>query len=335
MTANNQNLVKWIIAHGQSLKPLTYEILCNEGIETVDDLKQFKVDEFMEMCDSFRTQMPYGDKIRLKRLIEFMEVSDPSPSSKVMVSTALKKGVTWSQPIVSVESEASKIRKKILKEFDDTSAEIKKNKSKISTNIKEIFAKLQLAIKSREKDLLSNLDKITDLKERVVESQRKQFKISNMPNDEGKVDADVCFSFKQDDVMAYLNEIGDVSDSVAPEIIKLANPRGGKVIVTLDQMYSKVQVEWKRKDDDQEKENWTKKVVEMDKDSNELTVVTNSGGEYLFRVMVLDQYDKWSKYSKLKKMNIRSYYYYPQRWDNISKMEYSQINSFLCRGVYF
>eukprot|EP01084_Bolivina_argentea_P228231 385522_1 len=65
---NSESLKSWMIKNGKKLSDKTYEILNDENIITLEDFKQFTVDELDGMCSEFK--ISYGDKIKLKRALE-------------------------------------------------------------------------------------------------------------------------------------------------------------------------------------------------------------------------------------------------------------------------
>ena len=65
-------LQDWMGENGYKLQEKTHEILMNEGVLTIDDLKQFKVEDIDQMCAQLngKNRIGYGDIVKLKRIIE-------------------------------------------------------------------------------------------------------------------------------------------------------------------------------------------------------------------------------------------------------------------------
>ena len=70
------NLKSWMTQNEYILQDKTYQLLSNDGINTIDDLQQFRVDEFDGMCAEMEQKIAYGDRVKLKRVLESLSNKD-------------------------------------------------------------------------------------------------------------------------------------------------------------------------------------------------------------------------------------------------------------------
>eukprot|EP01083_Nonionella_stella_P207444 753589_1 len=74
---DDKSLKSYLIKNGQNLKDKTYQILKEEGIETIEDFKNFTVDDFERMCSEMtNNKIAYGDRVKLKKILESFSTKD-------------------------------------------------------------------------------------------------------------------------------------------------------------------------------------------------------------------------------------------------------------------
>ena len=69
-----QSFKGWLNKNGHNLKEKTHQILADQAIDTLSDFKNLDMEDFEELCKDFK--VPYGDKAKLKRILESFSSKD-------------------------------------------------------------------------------------------------------------------------------------------------------------------------------------------------------------------------------------------------------------------
>ena len=297
----------WMIQNGKKLKESTYELLRNEGIETINDLKEFTEHDFEKMSNKMNKKIINGDKMKIINVLRKFEKKDKFIDPDEVNS------------IQNIINEIS-IIKNISNNLNITQKEINNIKNKIEKDINNIFNDLILNLKNRKKYLLLQLNNIINTKNKAIinniniindnmltynnkkeeceklikipieinELSKRKKKIINVQDDiiknnkniiniikNTQINKKITFIINKDDIIKYLNKIGVVSDEAVPELIKLEDDNAGNVMIVwklLDnnngnKKYSKLRAECSL--DDINNKIWKEKDISIDDDYDE------------------------------------------------------------------
>eukprot|EP01084_Bolivina_argentea_P011281 21089_1 len=280
---DDKSLKSYLIKNGQNLKDKTYQILKEEGIETIEDFKNFTVDDFERMCSEMTNKIAYGDRVKLKKVLQSFSTKDKFVDTQEV------------EAIETIKNEINKL-KNALQNFNLTQTKINQKKEKMAKNINDTFEELVNKMRNRQKQLLVQLDNIMDSKNKTINThinlannsienyqqkmqkcqkmitqsielsdiKTRKLQIVEMRDDivkrneqimntfaDNAVHANASFIIEKDDFISCLSKVGAVAEHTVPKLIELKCNDSGTVniIWTLlykqqGKKYDKITIEW-------------------------------------------------------------------------------------------